>query len=119
VGGIRKLGVGRLALVAAALLLMAASIGGTALFRAALPGDDLRPVDGAGSAIQVLQGNRTVLWTALSGSVSMYRVEGWATTHGENHLGGGVVMERPADGTAGVIDFGEKPKSISFEIEPG
>jgi hypothetical protein len=25
-------------------------------------------------------------------------------------------MERPADGTAGVIEFGEKPRSVSFEI---
>jgi hypothetical protein len=89
----------------AALLLMAASIGGTALFRAASPGDDLRPVDGAGSMVQVLQGNRTVLWTALSGSVSMYRVEGWPVTVGDNDLGGAVMMEQPADGTAGVIEF--------------
>jgi hypothetical protein len=102
----------------AALLLMAASIGGTAVFRAASPGDDLRPVDGAASMVQVLQGNRTVLWTALSGSVSMFRVEGWPTTIGEHDLGGAVMMERPADPTAGVIDFGEKPRSVSFEMEP-
>jgi hypothetical protein len=101
------------------LLLMAASVGGTFLFRADSPGDDLRPIDGAESAVQVLQGNRTVLWTALSGSVSMYRVEGWPTTVGENDLGGALMLERPADGTAGVIEFGEKPMSVSFEIEPG
>jgi hypothetical protein len=66
---------------------------------------------------QVLQGNRTVLWTALSGSVSMYRVEGWPVTVGDNDLGGAVMMEQPADGTAGVIEFGEKPRSVSFELE--
>jgi hypothetical protein len=33
-------------------------------------------------------------------------------------LGGAVMMERPADPTAGVIDFGEKPRSVSFEMEP-
>jgi hypothetical protein len=26
-------------------------------------------------------------------------------------------MEQPADGTAGVIEFGEKPRSVSFELE--
>jgi hypothetical protein len=96
---------------------MAASVGGSALYRADSPGTDLRPVDGAESVVQVLQGNRTVLWTALSGSVSMYRVEGWPTTIGEHDLGGAVMMERLADGTAGVIEFGEKPQSVRFEIE--
>ena len=99
-----------------ALLLMAASVGGTVLFRSEAPGADLEPIDGAGSVVQVLQGNRTVLWTALSGSVSMYRVEGWPTTVDGNDLGGAVVMGRPADGAAGVIAFGEKPKAVSFEI---
>lgn len=98
---------------------MAASVGGTALFRSAGPGADLRPVGDADSMVQVLQGNRTVLWTALSGSVSLYRVEGWPSTVSGNDLGGAVVMERPADGTAGVIDFGEKPRSVSFEIDNG
>jgi hypothetical protein len=60
-----------------------------------------------------------VLWTALSGSVTMYRVEGWPTTLREHDLGGAVMMERPIDGTAGVIEFGEKPQSVGFEIEPG
>jgi hypothetical protein len=119
VGGIHKLGVRRIAPVAVALLLMAASLGATAVFQAPSPGEDLRPVDGAGSMVQLLQGNRTVLWAALSGTVNMYRVEGWPTTDGEHDLGGAVVMERPADGTAGVIEFGEKPRSVSFEISTG
>jgi hypothetical protein len=102
-----------------ALLLVAASLGGTALFRAESPGADLQPVNGADSVVQILQGNRTVLWTALSGSVSLYRAEGWPTRIGDNELGGAVMMERPADGTAGVIEFGEKPRSVSFEVSPG
>jgi hypothetical protein len=113
------IGVGRVrqfAPVAVALLLMAASVGGTVLFRSEAPGADLEPIDGAGSVVQVLQGNRTVLWTALSGSVSMYRVEGWPVTIEDNDLGGAVVIERPVDGTAGVIDFGDKPKTVEFEI---
>jgi hypothetical protein len=119
VGGIRRLGVRRFAPITAAFLLTAASIGGTALFRAEAPGADLEPVDGAQSIVQVLQGNRTLLWTVLSGSVSMYRVEGWPTTFGENDLGGGVMMERPVDGTAGVIEFGDKPMTLSFETSGG
>jgi hypothetical protein len=102
-----------------ALLLVAASLSGTALFRAESAGADLQQVNGAASMVQVLQGNRTVLWTALSGSVSLYRVEGWPTRIGDNELGGAVVMERPADGTAGVIEFAEKPRSVSFEVSSG
>jgi hypothetical protein len=33
-----------------------------------------------------------------------------------NDLGGALVIERPVDTEAGVIDFVEKPKSLSFEI---
>jgi hypothetical protein len=109
----------RIAPIALVLLLMAASIGGSALFRSDRPGADLQPVGGADSIVQVLQGNRTVLWTALSGSVSLYRVEGWPSTVGDSDLGGAVMMERPADGTAGVIEFGEKPRAVSFEMSTG
>jgi len=106
-----------LAAVAVVLLLTAASLGSTALFSADRPGADLRPVDGAEELVQVLQGDRTVLWTALSGSVGLYRVQGWPVSADGNDLGGALVIERPADGSAGVIDFGEKPKSIGFDIE--
>lgn len=106
-----------LATLAAALLLTAASLGATAFFAADRPGSDLRPVGGAEEMIQILQGNRNVLWTALSGSVALYRVEGWPVSSGGNHLGGALVIERPADGSAGVIEFGEKPKSIVFDLE--
>jgi hypothetical protein len=102
-----------------ALLLVAASLGGTALFRAESPGADLQPANGAASMMQVLQGNETVLWTALSGSVSLYRVEGWPVSIGDDELGGALMMERPADGTAGVIEFGEKPRSVGFEVSSG
>jgi hypothetical protein len=105
-----------LTLAAAALLLVAASFAGTALFQADRPGADLAPVGAAAEMVQILQGNRTVLWTSLSGPVTWYRVEGWASTVDGNELGGALVIERPADGTAGVIEFGEKPKSVSFEL---
>jgi hypothetical protein len=99
-----------------AVALVAASFAATAVFRSPGPGQDLRPVGESGSVVQILQGNRTILWTSLSGSVGMYRVEGWPTKVDGNDLGGAVVMERPADGAAGVIAFGEKPKAVSFEI---
>lgn len=105
-----------LTLAAAALLLAAASFAGTAMFQADRPGADLSPVGNAAEMVQILQGNRTVLWTSLSGAVTSYRVEGWASTVDGNELGGAVVIERPADGTAGVIELGEKPKSVSFEL---
>jgi hypothetical protein len=106
-----------LTLAAAALLLAAASFGGTALFQADRPGADLAPVGNAAKMIQMLQGDETVLWSALSGGVvTSYRVQGWASTVDGNELGGAVVIERPQDGTAGVIDFGEKPKTVTFEF---
>lgn len=100
-----------------ALALVAASFAGTAVFQADRPGADLAPVGSAGDVVQILQGNRNVLWTSLSGTVTSYRVEGWADTVDGNELGGALVIERPADGTAGAIDFGEKPKSVSFELD--
>ncbi len=109
---IRNLGI-----VAAVFLLTAASLGATAVFQANGPGSDLRPVDGADAMVQILQGSETVLWTSLSGTVGSYRVEGWPVTIGENELGGALVLERPADGSAGVIDLGEKPRSIQFELD--
>jgi len=106
-----------LTVAAAALLLAAASFAGTALFQADRPGADLAPMGDAADVVQILQGNRSVLWTSLSGTVTSYRVEGWPSTVDGNELGGAVVIERPADGTAGTIDFGEKPKSVSFELD--
>ena len=106
-----------LTVAAAALVLAAASFAGTALFQADRPGADLTPMGNAGDVVQILQGNRNMLWTSLSGAVTSYRVEGWASTVDGNELGGAVVIERPADGTAGAIDFGEKPKSVSFELD--
>ena len=114
---IEVLRVRNLAAVVAVFLLTAAALGTTAFFSADRPGADLRPVDGAEEVVQILQGNRTVLWTALSGSVGLYRVEGWPVSANGNDLGGALVIERPVDGSAGVIDFGDKPKSIVFEIE--
>jgi hypothetical protein len=106
-----------LALFGAALVLAAASLATTAAFSAVRPGADLSPVDGAAQVVEILQGNSTVLWTSLSGSVASYRVEGWPQTIDGNDLGGALVIEHPADSSAGVIEFGEKPRALSFSID--
>ena len=99
----------------AAILLTAASFAGGALFEAPGPGADLEPVDGAAQIIQLLQGQRSLLWTSLGGTVDAYQVLGWPSQHGDSELGGALMIRRPADGTAGVIAFGEKPMSLHFE----
>src|SRR3970282_2057430 len=103
-----------LALPMAAMLLIAASVITTATFSAPGPGSDLAPVGNADRIVEILQGNRTVLWSPLSGSVSSYRVDGWPVTVDGNELGGALLIERPGNETAGVVDFGEKPMSLSF-----
>jgi hypothetical protein len=105
-----------LALAAAALLLTAATLGATAVFSADRPGANLAPVGDAASMVEIFQGSRTVLWTALSGSVASYQVEGWPVTIDGNDLGGALVIEGTGDSTAGLIDFGEKPMTIRFEL---
>ena len=44
--------------------------------------------------IDLIQGNESVLWTALSGTVTGYVVQGWPSSNGENELGGALMMER-------------------------
>lgn len=100
-------------IVAAVALALSVS----ALFQAPRQGADLAPVGRSSELIQILQGNRNILWTSLSGNVTSYVVQGWPSTSGDNELGGALVMERPANGDAGVIDFGEKPMTLRFEIE--
>ena len=43
-------------------------------------------------------------------------VKGWPVEIGDTELGGGLVIGRPEDGSVGVIDFGEKPMSVRFEL---
>ena len=103
--------------LAMAAFLLAAAASSSATFLAESPGADLLPLGGAEDVINILQGNETILWTSLAGSVSSYSVSGWPSESGGNELGGALVIERPEDGFAGVIDFGEKPKTLSFELE--
>lgn len=103
-------------LALAAVLLVAAATSAAALFEAPEPGAPLAPVGGAEDVVQLLQGSRSILWTSLTGPVASYRVEGWPTEIDGNELGGPLVMVRPSDPGAGVIDIGERPRSVSFEI---
>ncbi len=104
----------RLPLIIAAVAVVAASTTATAVFQAPGPGQELAPVGNAGSLIEILQGSRTVLWTSLTGPVGTIEVEGWPVSVDGNDLGGALVIEDSDDATAGVIDFGERPSSITF-----
>jgi hypothetical protein len=97
-------------------LVAAFALSATVLFQAPRPGADLAPSGGSENLIQILQGDQSLLWTTLSGRVTSYVVQGWPSASGENELGGALMMERPANGTAGIIDFGEKPMTLRFEI---
>jgi hypothetical protein len=98
-------------------LAIALAVGTSALFQAPRPGVDLAPTGGSESLIQILQGNQNILWTSLSGSVTSFVVQGWPSTTGNSELGGALMLARPANGEVGVIDFGEKPMSLEFQID--
>lgn len=98
----------------AAVLAVALS---TAVYTATSPGEDLTPVGGAAQLVQIVQDNALIRWTALTGNVVSHTVTGWPVEIDGQQLGGGMVIERPADGGAGVIDIGEKPMSVEFQID--
>jgi hypothetical protein len=100
----------------AALALGAASLATTAVFEADRPGADLAPLGGADQLVEVLQGNQTLLWTSLRGPVAFYRVEGWGESIGGSDLGGALVIARTHGASSGVIDLGEKPRSLELEL---
>lgn len=89
---------------------------GTAAFHATRPGADLVPSGTAGRMVHIVQGNESILWTSLGQEVSSYVVRGWPSQSDGNDLGGGLVIEKPADSRSGVIDFGEKPMSLTFDL---
>lgn len=99
-----------------ALLTVTAAFSATALFAASSPGSDLKPVGGAEMVIDLIQGQEAILWSSITGTVNSLTAVGWPTTDGVHELGGALVIERPDDGSAGVIDFGEKPMTVEFDI---
>lgn len=110
--GLRLIGLGL-----AALLTTGAALAATASFEAPGPGMDLDPVGGAGALVDLIQGQEHIVWSALTGTVTSYTAVGWPSTIGDAEIGGAMVIERPADGSAGVIDFGDKPMSLEFHLE--
>ena len=100
----------------AGLLIGAAAFSHTALFQAPSPGSDLRAVSGAELVIDLVQGQETLLWSSLSGNVTGYTVLGWPWRVDGHDLGGALMIDRPENGSAGVIVFGEKPMSASFDV---
>ena len=106
-----------LSLVLATLLLAATTLGTSAVFAADEPDSDLDPLGNADKRVEIHQGTNTILWASLSGAVSSYTVLGWPSTEGDSELGGALMIEKPDDALAGIIDFGEKPMTLSFEID--
>lgn len=99
----------------AAVLTVAAAFATTATFQASAPGADLKPVGGAERIIDLIQGQETVLWNSLAGTVIRHTVVGWPVSNGVHDLGGALVISE-VNANAGVIDFGEKPMSITFDV---
>lgn len=100
----------------AGLLTVAAVFPTTALFQASSPGSNLEAVSGADMIIDLVQGQKTLLWSSLSGTVTGYTVFGWPSSVDGHDLGGALMIANPENGSAGVIDFGEKPMSASFDV---
>ena len=112
----RVLNLRHLGLGLTALLITAAAYSNVAIFTAAEPGSSLEPVAGADVLVDLVQGQEHLLWSTLSGTVATVEVIGWPSADGDHELGGAVMLEKPADGTVGVIDFGEKPMSARFYL---
>lgn len=107
----------RLAGLGLAAVLTATALGGSvAVFVAGGPGENLRPIDGAELLVELTQSQESVLWVSLAGQVSTVRAVGWPVQDGDTELGGGLVIERPANPTAGVVDIGEAPMSLEFSL---
>ena len=100
----------------AAVVLIAAAGSSLASFQATSPGSNLKAVGGAELVIDLIQGQETILWSTLTGPVTNIRTVGWPTNDGTDELGGALMLERPADGTVGIVDFGEKPMSMTFGV---
>jgi hypothetical protein len=99
------------------LLTVAAGFATSATFQAASPGADLEPVGDAAGVIDLIQGQQHLLWSSLTGTVTSHTTVGWPSSDGDVELGGGLTIERTADGSAGVIEVADKPMTVSFELD--
>ena len=90
--------------------------GAVAVFVAGGPGENLSPTNGAELLVDLAQVNGSVLWSSLAGPVDVVETLGWPSIDGTHELGGGLVIEHPANELAGTVGFGEKPMSVTFEL---
>lgn len=102
--------------MAMAFVIAAAGYAATAEYSARAPGESLRPRGNADQIVSILQGQHHILWTSLTGTVASVAVRGWPVRDGEVELGGALAITQPDSGEAGIIDFGEKPMSVIFEV---
>lgn len=101
----------------AAILTLTAAGGAVAVFTAGGPGENMGPTDGADLLVSLVQSNDAVLWTSLAGNVSIVETTGWPTSDGTHELGGALMIEKPANPTAGTINIGEKPMMMEFNFD--
>jgi hypothetical protein len=102
-------------MVITAFILGAIALGSTVTFQATGPGQPLQPLSGAAEVIRLVQGEQSILWSALEGTVDTYRVQGWPVGSGDVQLGGAVMIER-VSGDAGIVSFGERPMTLEFGL---
>jgi len=100
----------------AAVLTLTAAGGAVAVFAAGEPGESMSPIGGAGQLIRLTQSNNSVLWTSLAGNVSIVETLGWPSSDGTHDLGGALMIEAPQS-TAGTVNIGEKPMSVTFGLD--
>lgn len=100
----------------AALLTLTAAGGAVAVFVAGGPGESMSPIGGADQLVRLTQSNSSVLWTSVAGNISTLETLGWPSSDGTHELGGALVIEAPDNPTAGAINIGEKPMSVTFRI---
>lgn len=100
----------------AALLTLTAAGGAVAVYTAGGPGETLRPADGADLLVSLVQSNQAVLWTSLAGNVSRVETLSWPSSDGTHELGGAMFIETPANPTAGTVDVGERPMTVTFTL---
>jgi hypothetical protein len=101
----------------AALMTLMAAGGAVAVFTAGGPGEGMTPVGGADQLIRLTQSANSVLWTSMAGNVSIVETLGWPSSDGTHELGGVLVIEAPENPTAGIVNIGEKPMSLSFSLD--
>jgi hypothetical protein len=101
--------------VVAAALVTALALTSTARFEAESPGATLDPVGDSGALVQLVQGHRSILWNSLAGTVEVLQIIGWPGDDGATQIGGALMIEK-VDDVAGVINFGERPMSLQFDV---